>query len=71
MTKKDTFLPFLGTPLCAGRMWIEDVLKEGSWNSDVVRASPQGRGAGQPVKTTRRSAAAILRERPKYPEEER
>jgi hypothetical protein len=71
MTEKDTFLSFLSTPLYAGRLWMEEFLKKGSWDQDVVRAKPEGRGAGQPVRHTRRSAAAILRERPKYPEEEK
>lgn len=71
MTEKDSFLSFLSTPLCAGRLWMEAFIKEGAWNQDVVRAKPEGRGAGQSVRHTRRSLAAILRERPQYPEEEK
>jgi len=71
MTKKDSFLSFLGTPLFSGRLWVEGVIKEGKFNVDVVRAKPEGRGAGQPVRHTRRATSAILRERPKYPEEEK
>lgn len=71
MTEKDTFLPFLGIPFFAGRQWIEDFLKEGRFDEDVVRAQPEGRGAGQPVRSTRRAVSGIPRERPRYPEEDK
>jgi len=55
----------------AGRMWVEEFIKEGAWNEDVVPVITGGRGDGKVIRSTRRSATAILRERPKYPEEEK